>query len=74
MSEEERPSRMPLLRTIGGLVVAVGCVAIAWVNREAGVQVWGVAIGLALVATTIIEPTMLADWLRPSRRKDDASS
>lgn len=58
---------MPLLRTIGGLIVVIVCGLIAWDNRAAGVGVWGVAVGLALVGATIIDPATLASFL-PFRR------
>lgn len=67
MSDEEKSSKMPLLRTIGGSVVALGATAIAGVlvYRGAPVTAWATALVFALVGATIIEPTMLLNWIRP---------
>lgn len=63
-----KPAGMPVLRTIGGLIVVIVCGLIAWENRTGPVQTWGVAVGLALVGATIIEPSTLASFLPFGRR------
>lgn len=67
MSEETNGSKMPLLRTIGGSVVALGATAIAvvLVYRGAPVSAWATALVFGLVGATIVEPTTLLNWLRP---------
>lgn len=71
MSDEPK-SAMPLLRTIGGSVVAItsAVIAVILVLRGAPLSAWVTALMIGLVAATIVEPTMLADWVLRRRRDD----
>lgn len=52
---------MNKLRTIGGIIVAIGATAIAvlLVYRGAPVTAWATALGIGLVAATIVEPSQV---------------
>lgn len=65
MTEEQKASKVPLLRTAGGMVVSIGCTVGGFllIFRGAPTSAWATAFLIGLVAATIIEPTMLADWI-----------
>lgn len=76
---------MDRLRTIGGIVIALGSTAIAivLVLREAPVASWATALAIALLAATIIKPEQLLYLLgkepprprrRSKRREEDEES
>lgn len=71
-TEPQKDSKVPLIRTIGGLVIAIGSTGggLFLMVNGAPMSAWVVAFLIALVAAMAVEPTMIAEWLIRREKRD----